>query len=120
MIAKTLCLLVGIPALLVAACTSEDPVEETESKTVHVTVSSDTFEPASLKIKKGQIVRWTWQGGTHNVVSGPDCDQHDGFFRSGAPQGGGTFEKPFDKTGTFPYFCELHCGMGMKGEIVVE
>ncbi|MDF2698291.1 MAG: Copper binding protein plastocyanin/azurin family, partial [Labilithrix sp.] len=36
------------------------------------------------------------------------------------PVGGGTFDKKFEKAGTFPYYCEPHCAMGMKGEVVVE
>lgn len=103
------------------ACSSGD--EETASDDdgiVDVQVANDAFTPAKVTIKVGQTVRWTWAGGTHNVVSGPDCDTEDGNFKSGAPVGGGTFDKKFEKAGTFPYYCQSHCQMGMKGEIVVE
>jgi plastocyanin len=79
------------------------------------------FSPKSVTIKVGQRVRWTWAGGEHNVVAGSACDKPEPLvLRSGAPQSGGSFEKQFDKAGTIPYFCEVHCSMGMKGEVIVE
>jgi plastocyanin len=111
--------LMGLAAA--SGCSSEDSAGDPgASDVVNVTISSNQFSPAQVKIKVGQTVRWTWAGGSHNVVSGPDCDAHDGNFRSGAPQSGGTFDKRFEKAGTFPYYCELHCSMGMKGEVIVE
>lgn len=105
-----------------SACTAEDDTTNTPSTNdvVNVQVSSNQFSPAEVKVKVGQTVRWTWAGGTHNVVSGPDCNTEDGNFKSGAPVGGGTFDKKFEKAGTFPYYCTPHCAMGMKGQVVVE
>jgi plastocyanin len=105
---------------LLPACSSEDPAVAADNNVVVVTASANSFEPASVTIKVGQTVRWQWAGGSHNVVSGPDCGQADGNFRSGAPQEGGTFEKQFEKAGSFPYNCEVHCKMGMKGDVIVE
>lgn len=103
------------------ACSADDTTDGTSSAdVVNVTISSNQFSPAQVKIKVGQTVRWTWAGGTHNVVSGPDCGQEDGAFKSGAPQSGGTFDKKFEKAGTYDYHCEPHCTMGMKGQVVVE
>src|SRR5262249_42603846 len=98
----------------------DEPQTANPADIVNVQISPNQFTPASVKVKVGQTVRWTWAGGTHNVVSGPDCNKEDGNFKSGAPQGGGTFDKKFEKAGTFPYHCEPHCAMGMKGEVVVE
>ena len=33
---------------------------------------------------------------------------------------GGSFSMSFPNAGSFPYHCEPHCSMGMKGEVVVE
>ena len=104
-----------------SACNTEDDGAAAGSAdVVNVQVTSDQFTPASVTIKVGQTVRWTWGGGTHNVVSGPDCSTEDGNFKSGAPQAGGTFDKKFEKAGSFPYYCQPHCTMGMKGTVVVE
>jgi plastocyanin len=105
---------------LVLGCSADDPAAAAETDVEHVTITSDAFTPASLHVKVGETVRWTWEGGEHNVVSGSDCDKPDDNFRSGAPVQGGTFDKKFEVAGTFPYYCENHCTMGMKGEIVVE
>ena len=115
-------LAVGLAAVLAAACSSEDPAVTNDANVVNVSVISNQFDPPSVKIKVGQTVRWTWSGGQHNVVSGSACPPApgDGKFKSGAAVAGGTFDKKFEATGTFPYYCEPHCSLGMKGEIIVE
>ena len=111
-----------IAVAMMPACSSSDDETpaDNDADVVNVQVTSNQFTPAQVKIKVGQTVRWTWAGGTHNVVSGPDCATEDGNFKSGAPVGGGTFDKKFETAGTFPYYCQPHCQMGMKGEVVVE
>jgi plastocyanin len=113
----------GLAFVLAAACTEDDPAADNDANVVNVRILPDTFSPATLTIRAGQTVRWTWSGGTHNVVSGT-CDENgfqpDDHFRSGAPTAGGTFEKQFPTAGTFPYYCEEHCQMGMRGEIIVQ
>lgn len=106
--------------LVLAACSASDPTATADANVVNVTIQPNTFAPASLTIKVGQTVRWTWEGGTHNVVSGQTCADSDGNFRSGSPQGGGTFDHTFAVAGTFPYHCEVHCDMGMTGTIIVQ
>jgi plastocyanin len=119
---KTIAIAFLLPVCLALtpACSSDDPVEAAEADVVHVTISSNQFDPPSVTIKAGQTVRWTWSGGTHNVVSGAECGTPDQKFKSGAPIGGGTYEHLFETAGSFPYYCEPHCGQGMKGTIVVE
>jgi plastocyanin len=105
---------------LVPACSANDPAAEDETNIVDVQITANQFTPASVTIKVGQVVRWTWGGGTHNVQSGADCNSPDDVFRSGEPRAGGSFERKFDKAGSFPYYCEPHCSMGMKGVVIVE
>ena len=106
------------------ACAEDDPTLDNDAKVVNVQVTSNQFTPATLTIRAGQTVLWTWAGGEHNVVSGT-CDDSgemtpDDQFRSGAPASGGTYERLFSVPGTYPYYCEPHCAMGMRGEIKVE
>ena len=64
----------------------------------HVQVGpGPVFSPMTMTIETGDAVRWTWAGGTHNVVSGSG-GVADGVFDSGAPTGvsGTTFTVPFD------------------------
>jgi len=109
----------SIAALLLASCTDDDTATVDETEAVRVQVTSDVFEPATVTIRAGQTVRWIWRGGSHNVVSGSNCTE-DGFFKSGEPIAGGTFEHRFETAGTFPYYCRPHCRGGMTGTIIVQ
>ena len=87
-----------------------------------VTVSSNKFTPASISVKIGNTVTWTWAGGNHDVVSGANCTDDKVFTRSTLQSANGaTFTHTFDKAGTFEYFCDPHCASaGMKGTVVVQ
>jgi plastocyanin len=108
--------LVGF-ALFAVSCMT-DPVDAAEANVVGVDINPTAFDPQQTSVKVNQMVRWTWTGGSHNVVSGKNC-QPDDAFRSGAPQEGGSFEKKFEKDGTFDYYCEVHCSQGMTGQVIV-
>lgn len=84
-----------------------------------VKILAREYVPAEVRVKKGQTVRWVWVQGTHDVVSGASCTP-DNKFVSGSAQSKGTFEHTFDAAGTFPYFCNPHCGVGMTGKVIVE
>ena len=82
-----------------------------------VTVQNFTFEPSELKIKVGTTVTWTDTGGRHTVESA------DGFLKSDTLIAGQTYQKTFDKPGTYEYFCGNHGnknGTGMVGRVIVS
>jgi halocyanin-like protein len=87
---------------------------------VTVVVGADdgfAFDPAAIRVDAGTTVVWEWtgRGGRHNVV------ERDGAFESPFyEREGATFERPFDDPGLFPYYCEPHEEMGMKGGVRVE
>lgn len=89
--------------------------------TVTVAVTSNVFTPAEVTIKVGDTVKWVWGGGIHNVVSGLSCAPN-GTFTSGAPTGDTStvFSRTFDTAGTFDYYCEVHCTVGMTGRVIVQ
>jgi plastocyanin len=106
-------------AALVPACSSEDSTPATTATAAAtVTVKSNQFDPPTVTVKVGDTVRFTWGGGTHNVVSGTNCTS-DGKFTSGAVQSSGSYDQKFTEAGTFEYFCTPHCSMGMTGKVVV-
>lgn len=125
----------GLAAFMSFACGSGDDQEHTAhapspsatppataapaSTSADVSVSGTTFSPAEVRIKAGGKVRWTFASGRHNVVSGTGCSP-DGKFTSGATQVSGTFDRTFDAPGTYEYYCDPHCAMGMTGKVVVE
>ncbi len=117
-------------ALVTACSTSDSPTSSSSSGGTSgttpaanaVTVSSNKFTPASLSVKIGDTVTWTWAGGNHDVVSGANCTDDKVFTRSALQSANGaTFTHTFDKAGTFEYFCTPHCvSAGMKGTVVVQ
>jgi plastocyanin len=98
---------------------------------VTVLVKRASFEPKEVTVRRGSTVRWVWDGGRHNVVSGTVQDGEglaDGKFCNPggatcdeAPLKGPpfTYEHAFSATGDFPYFCTPHVPMGMVGVIHV-
>jgi plastocyanin len=85
------------------------------------------WEPANLNIKPGDTVTFKISGGPpHPVASGDGSNpQGDDKFDSSKCQlaqmskVGDSCEVKFAKAGTFPYFCEIHVAVGMKGVITV-
>jgi halocyanin-like protein len=97
----------------------EGELDRTGEDRVSVQVGADdgfAFAPAAIQVDPGTTVVWTWtgDGGRHNVV------ERDGVFSSPYhDEEGATFEWTFDSAGLFPYVCEPHEGMGMKGGVRV-
>jgi plastocyanin len=77
-----------------------------------VTIQNFAFSPAEITVAMGSTVRWTNQDGTAHTVKAAD-----GSWTSTNIDKGGTFEKVFDKPGTYDYICGIH--PAMKGRIIV-
>ena len=86
------------------------------------------FVPDTLNISVGDTVRWTWGSDDHSVTSGTSCTV-DGQFCSPdntncdagiLSNTGFVYEHTFTQTGTYSYFCFLHCFAGMTGVINVR
>lgn len=101
--------------------TSASEADGDTDGTVQVAVDGHTFDPPEVRIKAGQAVEWRWVAGSHNVVSGATCTP-DGKFTSGSSTvgPGSKFAHTFDQPGTYPYYCDPHCGIGMTGKVIVE
>jgi plastocyanin len=82
--------------------------------TAAVSVMDDVFSPASVTIRTGGTVTWTWRSSNlHTVTS------NTGAFDSGTPQSSGTFSHTFATAGSYPYHCEVH-GLSMSGTVTVQ
>jgi plastocyanin len=89
--------------------------------------ASGQFEPATLNVKKGDVVRWTMVDGQvpHNVSFSMAQNQPAGFTApADSPfltQAGQTHELKIDwAPGTYNYVCMPHMAMGMAGSITVS
>lgn len=94
---------------------------------VHVGGAGFTFNPATVTVNVGDTVRWTNDGGFHNVRA------NDGSFRCalGCDDTGGdggasgaiwSFSRTFNQAGTVGYHCEEHgtSTTGMRGTVIVQ
>jgi plastocyanin len=83
-----------------------------------VTLGSFTFSPDNLTITINDTVRWTNNGGLHNVVA------DDESFTSGVVSTSlWVFKHAFNTEGSFRYYCQQHGGpngLGMAGIINVQ
>ncbi|MDP2586199.1 MAG: cupredoxin domain-containing protein, partial [Candidatus Komeilibacteria bacterium] len=93
---------------------------EVEVKTFTVGAENFSFNPAEIRVKKGDRVRIVFNNnsGFHDWV----LDEFN--VRTKQMQGPATETVEFtaDKTGTFEYYCSVgtHRAMGMKGNLIVE
>jgi plastocyanin len=91
------------------------------------TLADKAYSPDPIKVKAGNTVTWTNDDTSfHTVTSGtgPNDSSKGKEFDSGlsGPNAlttkGKTFSHVFDKSGEFPYFCQLH--PTMVGKVVVS
>ena len=107
-------------------------VPSATSTIVDVTVAPGgtlTFSPSTVNISVGDTVRWTWAASGHSVTSGPTSCTPDGMFCSPnntncstcvTSNTGFVYEFTFTQVGNFPYFCCVHCALGMTGVVNVS
>jgi cytochrome c oxidase subunit 2 len=122
----TLMLVIGLVSAL-SACGSSGssdskgaptaPSSSDGGSTITITASNFKFEPAEIKVKKGDKVtlKLDSKEGMHGI-SQPDLNID-------LKKTGETVTFTADKTGTFVFACNVMCGAGhpnMKGKIIVE
>jgi plastocyanin len=72
------------------------------------------YSPNEITVAVGTTVVWRVVGqNAHDIVA------RDRSFTSSALSFGGTFTVTFTTAGRVPYFCSIHEGDGMFGEVVV-
>ena len=98
---------------------SEAPLT-TQIKEFTVNGSNMKFEPNTMTVKKGDIVRITFKnvGGMHDFVI-DEYNVKTKVLKAGTEE---VVEFVADKTGSFEYYCSVgnHRAMGMKGTLVVQ
>lgn len=86
--------------------------------------ASGVFEPATITVKKGDVIRFVSQGQAAHNVEFPAAE-NAGAANLPAPSpyltDGQSFELPVTMDpGTYNYVCTPHAMMGMKGSITVQ
>jgi plastocyanin len=95
-----------------------------------VRMQHNEFAPVRINVAPGQAVEWRNMGEEpHTVVLVPQAATNPADvslpagaqpFDSGKIQPGATYSHTFSVPGTYKYFCSMHEGNGMVGEIVVR
>lgn len=118
-------LLFGAVLALGASCGDDDPTGR-DAPTVEVAVTDESnanggfgaFQPAEVRIRAGDRVRWTQAGSVPHTVTDGIRGAATGRFDEVVVDAGDTFEHTYDDAGTFPFHCRPH--FGMDGVVVVE
>ena len=123
-------LLIPFALVLAAGCgdDSQGPSKPPPASTSHkkvVEVRNNFFSPIDVTIARGDTVVWFNAGSAgHTTTSGAGCSA-DGLWDSGGLASGESYSVIFGdngvtQTGTMPYYCVPHCGMGMTGTVTVS
>jgi plastocyanin len=114
-------------AAMVLAAGGPAAAQSAPSKVTIDGTAENKWEPADATIKPGGTVTFrVASGATHPVVSGdgsnPQGDNRFDDSKCGLAQMtkvGDSCQVKFPKAGTYPYFCEVHVSLGMKGVVQV-
>lgn len=122
-VAGGLALLAAAALPLSAALASDPATAAGKSKTYKTKVADDYYSPSTLKIHKGDKVKYKWQddnGNPHNVTldKGPSGVKKKDFT-SATGTIGIKFAPKFTKTGTYDFICTIHPGV-MKQTVKVK
>jgi plastocyanin len=85
--------------------------------TYTVQVGNYYFNPSSLNVEVGDIVKWVWVEGTHTTTS-TSVPAGAASWDEPITSGSQTYSYTVTTAGTYDYVCSLHAGMGMVGSFV--
>ncbi|HEY4791773.1 MAG TPA: plastocyanin/azurin family copper-binding protein [Actinomycetes bacterium] len=112
---------------LVLAAGRPAAAQSAQSKVTIDGTAANKWEPANASIRPGGTVTFrVASGATHPVVSGdgsnPEGDDRFDDSKCGLAQMskvGDSCQVKFTKAGTYPFFCQVHVSLGMKGVVTV-
>ena len=115
-------IVIGFSNISISAAADEVSSPPAGSSAVHevrIPKASDKFEPALLRIKTGDTVKWINEDDRgHPIASIPGQGTSDKELSSSPIPPGGSWSHTFRKTGEYPYFCYIH--YVMMGAVIVE
>ena len=102
-------------ALLNFSCSKDDDPAPVGPTTYNVSILPMSYNPATLTVKKGSIIKWTNNDATPHTVTSDDGTS----FNSNNIPAGSTFSLTTGSaTGNFPYHCTIH-GVTMAGTLII-
>jgi plastocyanin len=100
-------------AALVMALLLSTSTHTADAAEYTVNIRDFSFNPTTLTVQVGDVVRWTNGGAAAHTAS-----SDTGAFESGNLPPGGVFSHQFMTAGTFSYLCRIHTQM--RGTITVQ
>ena len=89
-------------------------VDFASGMTTNVVYQDFSFTPSSVTIQVGDTVVWNNAGGVHTVTGDTSADPFCGS--NAIPV---SCSETFTTPGTFPYYCQFHAALGMRGTVIV-
>jgi plastocyanin len=96
-----------------SASSTEPANTPTTAPVVDVRMRENTFVPARIVVRRGELVRWTNDDKVAHTVASSKLK-----LASEAIRGGATFRYRPRKAGRFKYYCTIH--FGQRGVLVVR
>lgn len=91
-----------------------------KNSAAEVDVKTFIFRPDPLEVKAGTTVSWKNHDEIRHTVTSGTRSNPDGKFDGSLDGVGSGFEQTFERPGRYRYFCSVHPGEGMEGEVLVE
>jgi plastocyanin len=110
---RTLGLLASLTSAIALALVPTGALGGAQAARAHTVILHEIrFHPATLKINRGDSVKWVWR----------DQVEHNVTFHSfhSRTQESGTYTVRFKHRGTFNYHCTIHVEEGMRGKVIVH
>lgn len=80
---------------------------------------TNVFDPEVASVAVGDTVVWEWEQDHHTVTPASTPEESDWEGEPEEHDARHTHEHTFDVAGQYEYYCEVHQGDGMEGEVVV-
>jgi plastocyanin len=101
-----------VVTVLVLALSATVALGATKSVGVKKSGSKFKWSVSTLRIKKGDTVKWSWSGSIPHNVTGP------GFKSKTGPKV--TYSRKFTRAGSFKVVCTIHQAQGQRMTVVVS
>lgn len=121
---RTAAVVVALAALAGCGGGGDDGAASAEAPSetgAQVTIDTFDFQPDPLTVEPGTTILFSNEDKiNHTVTAGTREAPTPNVFDGQLDDQGATFELVLDEAGTYDYFCSIHPGEGMTGQIVVE
>lgn len=106
-------MVISVVSMMGASCDNSN--QTSNMSKAEITIEKSTFTPNNLNISLGTVVTWENKDElSHQLLTDGNLPE----LESGVIEKNGDFVFTFDKTGTFPYHCNLH--PSEKGTVTVK